>query len=122
MQEFKPGDLVLIHNSAVESNFLGRKIKPHYFGLMVVARRTRNGTYHLAELDGAVSKLHYATFQLVPYLAHSCTSIPVTRILDRKDLTEIINDDVTDTPAAEQQQTAMMRLTGDGQILTPREV
>jgi len=89
---------------------------------MVVARRTRNGAYRLAELDGAVSKLRYAAFRLVPYLARSHTSIPVTRILDREDLTEIINDDTTDTLAAEQQQTAMMRLTGDGQILTPREV
>jgi len=101
-QEFKPGDLVLVRNSAAESDFLGRKIKPRYFGPMIVARRTRNGAYRLAELDGAVSKLRYAAFQLVPYLARSRTSIPVTRILDHEDLTGIINDDATDAPAAEE--------------------
>jgi len=69
---------------------------------MIVARRTRNGAYRLAELDGAVSKLRYAAFRLVPYLARSRTSIPVTRILDREDLTGIINDDATDAPAAEE--------------------
>ena len=56
---------------------------------MVVLRRTRNGAYRLAELDGAVSKRRYAAFRLVPYFARSRTSIPVTRVLDRDDLTEM---------------------------------
>ena len=29
---------------------------------MVMVKRTRNGAYHLAELDGAVSHLHFAAF------------------------------------------------------------
>ena len=59
---------------------------------MVIIRRTRNGTYRLAELDGAVSKLRYAAFRLVPYFARSRTSIPVTCILDRDDLAEVVQD------------------------------
>jgi len=98
--DFKPGDLVLVRNSTTESN-ISRKTKPRYVGPMVVLRRTRNGTYRLAELDGAVSKLRYAAFRLVPYFACSRTSIPVTRILDRDDLAEVVqdlaNDDNDDT-------------------------
>jgi hypothetical protein len=61
---------------------------------MVVIWRTRNGTYHLAELDGMVLKLCYTTFQLVPYLACSQLSIPVTCILDHEDLATVIADDI----------------------------
>ena len=89
--DFKPGDLVLVRNSTTESN-IGRKTKPRYVGPMVVLRRTRNGAYRLAKLDGAVSKLRYAAFRLVPYFARSRTSIPVTRILDRDDLAEVVQD------------------------------
>jgi transposase InsO family protein len=51
---FNPGDLVLVRNSAVESNH-SRKTKPRYFGPMVVLTQSRNKSYCLAELDGAVS-------------------------------------------------------------------
>ena len=57
---------------------------------MVVIRRSRTGSYRLAELDGAVSKLRYAAFRLVPYLARSCASIPVTCLLDRDDLIAVV--------------------------------
>jgi hypothetical protein len=53
---FQPGDLVLVRNSAIETD-LGRKSKPRYLGPMLVVRQTRNGSYRLAELDGAISKL-----------------------------------------------------------------
>jgi len=89
--DFKPGDLVLMRNATMELN-IGCKTKLHYVGPMVVLRRTRNGVYHLAELDGVVSKLHYATFRLVPYFACSHTSIPVMRILNRDDLAEVVQD------------------------------
>ena len=56
---------------------------------MVVVRRTPNGSYRLAELDGAVSKLRFAAFRLVPYHARSRTSIPVTRLVEREDLVKI---------------------------------
>jgi len=89
--DFKPSDLVLVRNSTTES-IISRKTKPRYVGPMVVLRRTCNVTYCLAELDGAVSKLRYAAFQLVPYFARSRTSIPVTRILDCDDLAEVVQD------------------------------
>jgi transposase InsO family protein len=90
--EFKPGALVLVRNSSIESD-LGRKTKPRYFGPMVVIRRTPNGTYRLAELDGAVSKLRFAAFRIVPYHARSRTSVPVTRLIDREELTKIYLDE-----------------------------
>src|SRR5712671_3598658 len=97
---FHPGRLVLVRNSGVESD-LGRKAKPRYFGPMVVIRRTRNGAYRLAELDGAVSKLHYAAFCIIPYFAHSQTLIPVTRILDRNDLATVVTEAADDNSTDE---------------------
>ena len=81
---FALGDLVLVRNSAVESTH--QKMKPRYFGPMVVVKRTRNGAYRLAELDGAVSRLRFAAFRLIPYHARSRSTISVTRLLDSDDL------------------------------------
>jgi hypothetical protein len=89
---FKPGALVLVCNSSIETN-LGRKSKPRYFGLMVVVRRTPNGAYQLAELDGAISRLRFAAFRLVPYHTHLCTSIPVTHLIERDQLVKIYLDE-----------------------------
>ena len=61
-------------------------MKPRYFGPIVVVKRTRNGAYHLTELDGAVSHLRFAAFQLIPYHARSRSTISVTRLLDSDDL------------------------------------
>ena len=88
---FQPGDLILVHNSSTESG-PRCKTKPRYIGPMVVIRRTRNGTYHLAKLDRVVSKLCYAAFQLVPYFACSRTFIPVIRIIDCNDLAKVVQD------------------------------
>ena len=55
-RNFGPGSLVLIRNAGADSE-LSNKTKPRYSGPMVVVRRTCNGAYRLAELDGAVSKL-----------------------------------------------------------------
>ncbi len=79
--DFRPGSLVLMHSAGIDSDFAS-KTKPQYFGSMVVVQRMWNGAYHLAELDGAVSKLRYATFCLIPYFACSQSAIPVMRILD----------------------------------------
>ncbi len=83
-------------------------MKPRYFGPMVVVKKTCNGAYCLAELDGAVSKLHYATFRLVPYHTRSRSVISVTHLLDSDDLAAIDNTD-EDSDIAEED------LTGDGQ-------
>ncbi|KAJ8591966.1 hypothetical protein M405DRAFT_692039, partial [Rhizopogon salebrosus TDB-379] len=68
--DFAVGSLVLVRNSHVEVE-LNRKTKPRYLGPMVVLRRTIGGSYLLAELDGSVSQLRYAAFQLLPY--HPCS-------------------------------------------------
>ena len=92
---FGPGAFVLVRNSSVE-NDLGRKAKPRYIGPMVVLRRTKNGSYRLAELDGTISNLRFAAFRLVPYHARSRSSISVTRLVDRDDLARVnADDDVT---------------------------
>ena len=90
--DFKPGTLVLVRNSSIETD-LGRKTKPRYYGPMVVIHRTPNGSYRLAEPDGAISKLRYAAFRLVPYHARSRSSILVTRLIEREELIKIHLDE-----------------------------
>jgi hypothetical protein len=67
--------------------------------------------YHLAELDGMVSKLCYMAFQLIAYHACSPSFIPVTCVIDRDDLASVTADDL---PMQEEQQAVMM--TGDSHI------
>jgi hypothetical protein len=57
---FSLGDLVLVRNSVVENTH--QKMKPQYFGPMVVVKKTHNGAYRLAELNGALSRLRFAAF------------------------------------------------------------
>jgi hypothetical protein len=83
--DFEPGALVLVRNTPIESE-LSRKTKPRYLGPLVVIHRSRNGAYILAELDGAVSKLPYAAFCLIPYHPRSKISIPVTSLVDVADI------------------------------------
>ena len=81
-----------MRNSATETTHL-RKMKPRYLGPMVVVKITRNGAYRLAELDGAVSRLRFAAFRLVPYHARSRSVISVTRLLDSDDVDSLNNDE-----------------------------
>jgi hypothetical protein len=76
--DFKPGEMVLVRNSAVEME-LNRKSKPRYLGPMIVVRRTEKGAYVLAEIDGAVAKSSYAAFRVVPYRARKMCSGPIPR-------------------------------------------
>ena len=80
---FTLGDLVLVRNSAVDNTH--QKMKPRYSGPMVVVKKTCNGAYRLAELDGAVSRLRFVAFRLVPYHSRSRSTISVTRLLDPDD-------------------------------------
>jgi hypothetical protein len=66
--EFTPGDLVLVRNSHVEAS-LDRKTKPRWIGPMVIVQQTSHGAYISAEMDGAVSKLRFAAFCIIPYHA-----------------------------------------------------
>src|SRR5882757_7060569 len=78
--DFQPGSLILLHNSKVEDS-LNQKTKPHYLGPMVVVQQTKGGSYILAELNGALSKVHAAAFCVIPYLPHSKSSTPVTELV-----------------------------------------
>lgn len=83
-KDFEPGALVLVRNSRVHME-LNRKSKPRYLGPMVVVRRTKGGSYILAEVDGAISKSRYAAFRIISYHARPNSPIPITRLVDLPD-------------------------------------
>jgi hypothetical protein len=60
---------------------------------MIVVRHTQNGSYRFVELDATISNLRFAASRLVPYNVCSCTSIPVTRLVDQSDLARIFADE-----------------------------
>jgi hypothetical protein len=66
--QFTPGDLVLVRNSHIEAS-LDIKTKPRWIGPMVVVYQATHRAYILAEIDGAVSKLRFATFRIILYHA-----------------------------------------------------
>ncbi len=90
--DFRPGALTLIWNSSIETD-LGHKAKLRYIGPMVIVRHTQNGSYRLAELDGTILNLCFTAFRLVPYHAHTHTSILVTCLVDWSDLACIFADE-----------------------------
>jgi hypothetical protein len=63
---------------------------------MIVVRRTKGSTYILAELDGAVSKLRYAAFRLLPYLLRNEAKLSVTSImgLDEEVLNSLASENI----------------------------
>ena len=73
--KFKPKDLVLVRNTAVESS-LDKKMKPRYLGPMIVVAENRGGLYILAEMTGAVWRQKVAKFRVVPYYARERLEIP----------------------------------------------
>jgi hypothetical protein len=84
---FSPGSLVIVRNTKFDKT-LSDKTKPRYFGPMVVIKRTKGGSYVLGELDGALSKLRFAAFRLLPYQPRNLKAVPVTKF------TEIVGKDV----------------------------
>jgi hypothetical protein len=76
----QPGAYVLVRNSKVEYE-LSKKTKPCYLGPMVVVRCMKGGSYMLAELDGAISKLQFAMFRIIPYYLHCNEHVSVTKMM-----------------------------------------
>jgi hypothetical protein len=70
--------------------------------------------YCLAELDGAMSRLHYAAFCLISYHTCSHTSIPVTHVLDKDDLAAVVEEEAEEAPNDNKDA-----LTEDGQDFDP---
>ena len=89
-----PGNLILVWNTQIEKE-LNQKMKPRYLGPMMVLHQTTGGSYLLAELDGAISKLWYAAFQLLSYYPRTKISIPVM------DLTKLGNEELDNYEAKE---------------------
>ena len=84
---FAPGALVIVRNTKFDKT-LSDKTKSRYFGPMVVVKRTKGGSYILGELDGALSKLRFAAFRLLPYLPRDLMAVPVTKF------TEVMQNDL----------------------------
>lgn len=103
--DFKPGALVLVRNSVIDKD-LGSKTKPRYLGPMLVVRRTAGGSYVLAELDGAISKLRYGAARLFPYFPRTMHAVPVTSIVEMtgselEELDRVGSDDDSGTESSE---------------------
>ena len=81
--KFKPGDLVLVRNTAIE-NSLDKKLKPRYMGPMIVVAENKGGSYILAEMNGAVWQQKVAKFRVVPYFSREKIEIPegIMNIID----------------------------------------
>ena len=65
---FKSGNLVLVHNMAIEKSIRG-KMHPRYLGPVMVVRHTKGELYIVAEMNGSTWGFKVAAFWVVPYMA-----------------------------------------------------
>jgi hypothetical protein len=106
LHDFQPGAYVLVCSSKVEYE-LSKKTKPCYLGPMVVVRRTKGGSYMLAKLDGAISKLQFATFRIIPYYPRCDERVSVTEMtgvddesIDKMEANETVEPEEDDPEGA----------------------
>jgi len=109
--DFTSGALVLVRSAGSDMD----KMRQRYYSPMVVLQRTHHGAYRLSELDGAILRLCYAAFQLIPYHAHSHSFIPVTQVVGGDDLASLEHDDSLVRGAGYSSD----ELTWEGQNLNP---
>ncbi|KAJ6556476.1 hypothetical protein B0H19DRAFT_947857 [Mycena capillaripes] len=101
--DFQPGRLVLIRHTKVEKS-LDSKMEPRYFGPMVVIRRTKGGSYLVAEMNGAMYHGKVAAFRVIPYEARYSIRLPenIHKLIDIS--SETLETMVDDDSAEESQQ------------------
>ena len=73
--DFKRGDIILIRNTAIEKA-LNRKMRPRYFGPMIIISRNQGGAYIVCDLDGTLLHAPIAAFRVIPYLARKEIKLP----------------------------------------------
>lgn len=73
--DFKRGALVLIRNTAIEKA-LNRKMRPRYFGPMIVVSHNKGGAYIVCDLDGTLTHAPIAAFRVLPYFAREILILP----------------------------------------------
>jgi hypothetical protein len=86
--DFKPGDCVLVRNTALETK-IGYKSRPRYLGPFYVVARNKGGAYRLSEMDGTISQLRFAAKRLIPYYLRHNDRLAITA----GQVKEIISED-----------------------------
>ena len=73
--DFQWGDLVLVHNTAIEKS-LNHKMCTRYIGPLVIISWNRGGAYIICELNSSVFDRPVTAFWVIPYFAQKSLSLP----------------------------------------------
>lgn len=99
---FRPGDLVLMRNSPIESS-LNKKMLARWMGPYIVIARKDGGAYIVAEMDGSLLKDKVAAFRLIPYFARRHIKLPenIEDVIDqtKENLKMLVDMPDNDEPA-----------------------